>query len=77
MQANYTLWLNGNSLVLIDNNVSASRAEALLDVQLAAYLTANKGHAIQEADWHKDYLRIQGNFGCTVATLHSDRKSVV
>ncbi|MFG0325404.1 hypothetical protein ACF8EF_24220 [Pseudomonas sp. zjy_15] len=71
MHANYTLWLNGNSLVLIDNSVSASRAEALLDVQLAAYLTANKGHAIQDAVWHKEYLRIQGNFGCTVATLHS------
>jgi hypothetical protein len=36
MHANYTLWLNGNSLV-IDNSVSASRVEALLDVQLAAY----------------------------------------
>lgn len=71
MHANYTLWLNGNSLVLIDNNVSASRAEALLDVQLAAYLTASKGHALQDAEWHKEYLRIQGNFGCTVATLHS------
>lgn len=71
MLANYTLWLNGNSLVLIDNNVSASRAEALLDVQLAAYLTANKGHALQDAVWHKEYLRIQGNFGCTLATLHA------
>ncbi|MEN5035000.1 hypothetical protein [Pseudomonas sp. TWI929] len=70
MQANYTLWLNGNSLVLIDNSVSASRAEALLDVQLAAYLTANKGHAIQDAAWHKEYLRIQGGFGCNIATLH-------
>lgn len=71
MHANYTLWLNGNSLVLIDNSVSASRVEALLDVQLAAYLTANKGYALQDAGWHKEYLRIQGNFGCTVATLHS------
>ncbi|MCE5975380.1 hypothetical protein [Pseudomonas sp. JR33AA] len=71
MHANYTLWLNGNSLVLIDNSITASCAEALLDVQLAAYLTANKGHAIQDAVWQKEYLRIQGNFGCTLATLHA------
>ncbi|MDH4553236.1 MULTISPECIES: hypothetical protein [Pseudomonas] len=71
MQANYTLWLNGNSLVFIDDTVSVSRSETLLNIQLAAYLTANKGHAIQDDEWHRNYLRVQSNFGCTIVNMQS------
>ncbi|MFV3287265.1 hypothetical protein ACNFBR_00845 [Pseudomonas sp. NY11955] len=69
MQTKYALWLNGNSLVWIDSAISDSRAEDLLNVQLAAYLTANKRYAssMQRADWHKEYLRIQVGFGCMLA----------
>lgn len=73
MQANYRLWLNGNSLVLIDKAVSATRAEDLLNIQLSAFIAANKRHAssVREAAWHTEYLRIQGSFGCSLGTLQS------
>ncbi|AYG47565.1 hypothetical protein DV532_22195 [Pseudomonas sp. Leaf58] len=73
MQANYRLWLNGNSLVLIDKAVRATRAEDLLNVQLSAFIAANNRHAVAvpEAAWHTEYLRIQGSFGCSLGTLQS------
>ncbi|WP_449430976.1 hypothetical protein [Pseudomonas putida] len=71
MHAEYALWLNGNSLVLVDRAVSLSQAEDLLNIQLAAYLAAGKRHPRDATDWHKEYLRIQSGFGCNFSTLQA------
>lgn len=73
MQAKYDLWLNGNSLVLVDTSLSQLRTEDLLNIQLAAYLSASNRYPKQPQgdEWHREYLRIQASFGCNLDTLHS------
>lgn len=73
MQAEYALWLNGNSLVLVDTTLSESRAEDLLNIQLAAYLSASKRYPKQPqgGEWHREYRRVQASFGCNLDTLQS------
>jgi len=73
MQANYALWLNGNSLVWVHAAVSQSRVDDLLNIQLAAYLAASKRHPrnLRHDGWHREYLRVQGSFGCTPVTVQA------
>lgn len=79
MANHYSVWRNGNSLVLVDKAISEASRHDMLNIQLAAYLAACKG-GVSGADgdsWLKEYIRVQGGFGCTLATLHSQTSSRV
>lgn len=69
MDADYRVWLNGNSLVLIADSVSPEQADALLDIQLAAYLNACHVQGCSRDERSKKYLEVQAGFGCVFTAL--------
>lgn len=79
MANNYSVWRNGNSLVLVDKTISEACRHDMLNIQLAAYLAACNG-GVSGADgdsWLNEYIRVQSSFGCTLATLRSQTISMV
>ncbi|WP_345956535.1 hypothetical protein Q9323_02465 [Pseudomonas fulva] len=79
MSNNYSVWRNGNSLVLVDKTISESCRLDMLNIQLAAYLAACNGgvSGVDGDSWLKEYIRVQSGFGCTLATLRSQTTSMV
>lgn len=79
MPHDYTLWLNGNSLVLMSSALSAQQIETLLDLQLAAYLQASAEYAVFDdyTRWRLEYRNTQLNLGCPFTELASPDTPVV
>ena len=70
MDLDYTLWRNGNSLMLIDTRLSQAQRDTVLDLQLAVGLDARRAHAQTGADWTGHYLSMQARLGCVFTSLH-------
>lgn len=79
MNDDYTSWLNGNSLVVVHNAVGEQRTDDLLNIQLAAYLTAGNRYpcAADGKGWQREYLQIQGGFGCNLDAMQSQRMAAL
>lgn len=73
MQDEFSLWLNGNSLVLASNALDPRRIVDLLDLQLLAYLASvGEMPEIEEIrDWRTIYQDIQTSIGCAFTSLYS------
>ena len=71
MPHDYTLWLNGNSLVLMSSALSAQQVDTLLDLQLAAYLQASAEYAVFDdyTRWRSEYRDTQLSLGCPFTEL--------
>lgn len=71
MQDEFSLWLNGNSLVLASSALGPRRIDDLLDLQLLAYLgSVGEMPEIEEiTDWRNIYQAIQASMGCAFTSL--------
>ncbi|MDD1959591.1 MAG: hypothetical protein WCC62_09130 [Pseudomonas capeferrum] len=73
MQDEFSLWLNGNSLVLASNALGRRQINDLLDLQLLAYLgSVGEMPDIKEiTEWRSLYQAIQASMGCAFTSLYS------
>ncbi|MFV3325452.1 hypothetical protein ACNFG0_03160 [Pseudomonas sp. NY15372] len=79
MPHDYTLWLNGNSLVLMSSALSSRQVDTLLDLQLAAYLQASAEYAMFDdyTRWRSEYRNTQLDLGCPFTELAAPDKPAV